>query len=210
MIEPQAVVAAGAAALAEAQLAERQREVVGHDQQVDQRGVLAGQDLADRQARVVHERERLDQDQVETAEAALDHRARRRASRPRPDQPARSASRSRTIQPRYGASWRTGCPDCPGRRRSSPPLRDMPKARSAPWRVHADRTQTVRGGPAAMVSAPPGRRAPGRQEVRLEIPRVSSSRGPRSRTAGPARGRASPLPRRVRRGPSRRCGACRG
>ena len=47
----QAVVAARPAALAEPELAERQREVVGDDQQVGERRVLAGQDLAHRQAR---------------------------------------------------------------------------------------------------------------------------------------------------------------
>ena len=69
----QAVVAARPAALAEAQLAERQGEVVGDDEQVDQRGVLAGQDLADRQPRIVHVGQRLDERQVEAAEAAHGH-----------------------------------------------------------------------------------------------------------------------------------------
>ena len=50
----QAVVAAVAAAFAEPQLAERQREVVGHDEQVVQRSVLAGEHLAHGQAGVVH------------------------------------------------------------------------------------------------------------------------------------------------------------
>ena len=44
------------AGLAEPQLAEREREVVGHDQQVDQRHAVAGEQLADRDARVVHVR----------------------------------------------------------------------------------------------------------------------------------------------------------
>ena len=66
----QAVVAARPAALAEAQLAERQREVVGDDEQVDQRGVLARQHLADREAGVVHVGQRLDERQVEAPEAA--------------------------------------------------------------------------------------------------------------------------------------------
>ena len=69
----QAVVAALAAALAEAQLAERQGEVVGDDQQVGQRRVLAGQDLADREPRIVHEGQRLDQGQVQALEAAHGH-----------------------------------------------------------------------------------------------------------------------------------------
>ena len=46
----QAVVPARPAALAEAELAERQREVVLDDQQVGQRRVLAGDDLAHREA----------------------------------------------------------------------------------------------------------------------------------------------------------------
>ena len=69
----QAVVPARPATLAEAQLAERQGEIVGDDEQVDQRGVLAGQHLADRQARVVHVGQRLDERQVEAAEAAHGH-----------------------------------------------------------------------------------------------------------------------------------------
>ena len=52
MIEREAVVAARLPALAEAQLAERQREVVGDDQQVGQRRVLAGQHLAHGDARI--------------------------------------------------------------------------------------------------------------------------------------------------------------
>ncbi len=50
----QPVVAAVRAALAEPELAERQREVVDHHQQVRQRRALAGQQLAHRDARVVH------------------------------------------------------------------------------------------------------------------------------------------------------------
>ena len=61
----QAVVAAVAAALAEAELAERQREVVGDDEQVGQRRVLAGEHLADGEAGVVHVGQRLDEGQVE-------------------------------------------------------------------------------------------------------------------------------------------------
>ena len=51
MIEPRPLWPPRAATFAEAQLAERQREVVGHDEQVDQRRVLASEDLADGQAR---------------------------------------------------------------------------------------------------------------------------------------------------------------
>ena len=69
----QAVVAARPATLAEAQLAERQGEIVGDDEQVDQRGVLARQHLADRQARVVHVGQGLDERQVEAPEAAHGH-----------------------------------------------------------------------------------------------------------------------------------------
>ena len=69
----QAVVATRAAALAEAQLAEGQREVVGHDEQVGEWRVFAGQDLAHGAARVVHERERLDQRDVQPAEPPADH-----------------------------------------------------------------------------------------------------------------------------------------
>ncbi len=64
--------AAVAAALAEPQLAERQREVVGDDEQVGQRGVVAGEHLADGQARLVHVRQRLHERQVEAAVAAPD------------------------------------------------------------------------------------------------------------------------------------------
>src|SRR4029453_7745551 len=61
----QAVVAAMAARLPKAQLPERQREVVGHDEQVTERRVLARQHLADGEARVVHPGQRLDEGQVE-------------------------------------------------------------------------------------------------------------------------------------------------
>ena len=80
----QAVVAARPAALAEPQLAERQREVVGDDEQVDERRVLAREDLAHREARVVHVGQRLDERQVEAAEAARRRLATRRAARPLP------------------------------------------------------------------------------------------------------------------------------
>ena len=68
----QAVVPARAAALAEAELAERQREVVLHDQQIGQRRVLTCKDLAHREAGVVHVGERLDEREVESAEPAHD------------------------------------------------------------------------------------------------------------------------------------------
>jgi len=63
MMERRPLLPAGAAALSEAQLAERQGEVVRHDQHLDQRGVLASQHLAHRKARLVHEGERLDEQQ---------------------------------------------------------------------------------------------------------------------------------------------------
>ncbi len=65
----QAVVATRAATLAEAELAERQGEIVGHDEQVDERSVLTSQHLAHRQAGIVHVGERLDERDVEAAEA---------------------------------------------------------------------------------------------------------------------------------------------
>ncbi len=83
----EAVVAARTATLAEAELAERQREVVGDDEQVDQRRVLAGEHLADGEARLVHERQRLDDHQVEPAVAA--HGDRRGVARPALAGPAR-------------------------------------------------------------------------------------------------------------------------
>ena len=68
----QAVVAAGPPALAEAELAERQREVVDDDEHIAERRSLAGEHLAHGEARVVHVRLRLDEHHVEPAEAALD------------------------------------------------------------------------------------------------------------------------------------------
>ena len=64
--------AAVAAAFAEAQLAERQGEVVGHDQQVGQRRVGSGQHLAHGDPGIVHVGERLDEGQVEAVVAAHD------------------------------------------------------------------------------------------------------------------------------------------
>ena len=82
----EAVVAARSAALAEPELAERQGEVVGDDQEVAERRVLAGEDLPDREARVVHEGQRLDERQVEAPESA--HRDRRGVPRPALARPA--------------------------------------------------------------------------------------------------------------------------
>ena len=141
--------AARAAALAEPQLAERQREVVGHDEQVGERGVLAGQDLAHGEARVVHERQRLDQREVQPAEAPTDHVG-RVALPATAVQPARSASRSITSQPTL---WRVPAycdPGSPGRRRPSPNLRGQhDRARSRSDRAHeapsGGRRRAVRG-----------------------------------------------------------------
>ena len=72
MIERRPLWPPGAAALAEPELAERQREVVGDDEQVAQRRVLARQHLAHREPGVVHVGQRLDERQVEAAEAAHD------------------------------------------------------------------------------------------------------------------------------------------
>ena len=119
----EAVVAARPAALAEAELAERQREVVGDDEQVDERRVLAGEDLADGEPGVVHERQRLDERQVQAVEAAHRDRRRRRGSGPcPPSRPGRRAGRGPSSRC-CGASSRTGRPGCPGRRRSSRRLR---------------------------------------------------------------------------------------
>ena len=110
---PQAVVAAGAPALAEPQLAERQGEVVDDHQHLGQRRALAGEDLADRQPRLVHERQRLDERPGRGRCTGPARPTPRRACRPRPDQPARSARRSRTIQPmlwRVFSYWEPGLP----------------------------------------------------------------------------------------------------
>ena len=88
----QAVVAAVAARLAEPELAEGQREVVGDDEDVAERGVLAGQDLAHRQARFVHVGQRLDEGQVEARGSARRPRSSCRAgAHGRPSPPARRA-----------------------------------------------------------------------------------------------------------------------
>ena len=66
-----AVVRAGAAALAHAQLAERQVEVVVDDEQVLERRALARENLAHGDARQVHVRRRLDEHQVEAVVLAV-------------------------------------------------------------------------------------------------------------------------------------------
>ena len=58
--------------LTEAQLAERQREVVRHDEEIAERRVLARQDLPDRPPGIVHVGEGLHERQVEAAESAHD------------------------------------------------------------------------------------------------------------------------------------------
>jgi hypothetical protein len=68
----QAVVAAVAAGLPEAELAERQGEVVGHDQDVGERRVLTDHDLAHREPGIVHVGQRLDEGEVEPVIPAPD------------------------------------------------------------------------------------------------------------------------------------------
>jgi hypothetical protein len=65
-------VAPGTATLAEAELPERQREIVGDHEKVAERCVLAGEHLAHGEARLVHVRQRLDEREVEPAVAAED------------------------------------------------------------------------------------------------------------------------------------------
>src|SRR3954468_4166615 len=60
------VVPAMAARLAEPQLPEREREVVGDDEQVAERGVRAREDFPYGEPGVVHEREWLDEGELES------------------------------------------------------------------------------------------------------------------------------------------------
>ncbi len=147
MIERETVVAAGPAAFAEAELAEGQREVVGHDEEVAERGVLAGEHLAHRDPALVHERERLDQGQLQAVEAPRDDRARvLRSTLARPaglvgeaveDHPADVVARLLVLAARVA--------------QADDDLHDP----SAHWRAeHAERARSRPGGPAAMVSAP--------------------------------------------------------
>ena len=111
MIEPQAVVAAGSAALAEAQLAERQREVVGDDEHLAAAARARGRGPCARRcpdsfmnvSGLTSVRSRPVKRPRTTVEASR--------SRPRPAQPARSASRSSTIQPTL---WRVSRYCSPG------------------------------------------------------------------------------------------------
>ena len=64
------------AALAKAQLAEREGEVIDHDQHLVERRALPGEDLANRDAGLVHERHRLHEQQVEALVPAADGRRR--------------------------------------------------------------------------------------------------------------------------------------
>ena len=191
----QAVVAAVAAALAEPELAERQREVVGDDQQVAQRRVLAGQHLADGEAGVVHERQRLDERQVEARGSGPSRRSRRRAAGPGP--PSRPARRS-------GRGPASRC--CAASPRTAPGIPETdddlhrPSARETPSRDHT-RARSRPGGPAGMVAAIAAGATRG------------TDRGPGRPSAGqqPALERAHRAPPRLaRRGPSRRRAACRG
>src|SRR6185369_16038204 len=70
----EAVMAARAAALAEPELAERQREIVDDHEHLAQRRVLAGEDLPDGPPRLVHERQRLHEHDVESVEPPADDR----------------------------------------------------------------------------------------------------------------------------------------
>src|SRR5207253_9595143 len=73
---PQAVVAAWPAALPEAQLAEREREVVDHHEQLAERSPLPREHLSYGEAGLIHPGLRLDQQQVEPVKAPLDERGR--------------------------------------------------------------------------------------------------------------------------------------
>ena len=83
----QPVVPARSAALAEAQLAERQREVIDDDQHLGQRRAVARQHLAHGETRLVHERLGLHEQQVEAAKPPADDR--RRVATPPLAHPAR-------------------------------------------------------------------------------------------------------------------------
>src|SRR5512141_2336631 len=84
----EAVVAAGAAALAEPQLAERQREVVADHEEFVHGRVLAREDLPNGEPGLVHEGQRLDQHEVEAPISTLDDG--RRVARSTPTDPAGS------------------------------------------------------------------------------------------------------------------------
>jgi hypothetical protein len=108
----EAVVATGPAALAEPELAERQREVVGDHEELGERGVLPGENLADGQAESFIQVSGFTsvRSMPRNRPIATDEASR---VRPLPSQPARSASRSRTIQPmlwRVFAYWSPGFP----------------------------------------------------------------------------------------------------
>ena len=70
----QAVVRAGTALVAQPDPAQRQVEVVDHDEHVLERRTLAREHLAHRDARKVHVRGRLDEHQVEAVVLAVDRR----------------------------------------------------------------------------------------------------------------------------------------
>ena len=190
MIERRPLWPPGAAALAEPQLAERQGEVVGDDEQVAERGVLAGEHLADGEPRVVHVGERLDERQVEAADSGPSTTFEASRWRPLPgpagplgepvhDQPADVVARPRVLRP--------GVPETDDDLQPRPSAGQHDRARSRSGRARGD-----------------GSRA------RRPRPTRPSARARRPQRAAGARGRASRPPRPGRRGPSRRCGARRG
>ena len=187
---PQAVVAAVAAAFAEAQLAEWQREVVGQDQHIRERGVLAGQHLAHGEPRVIHEGERLDQGQVKTPVPAQHHarvvtlpataRPTCTVGDPIDHQPADVVARPGVLRP--------------GVAQADDEFHPL-------LRTGAVRTRTARQGP-----IPSGRASADGSSGR---PRRTIAATPPWGQGAEPRGRASPPPRPVRHDPSRRCGAHR-
>ena len=193
------VMAAGPAALPEPELAERQGEVVGDDEEIDQRRVLAGEDLPDGVAREIHEGQRLDDHEVEPAVAA--HGDRRSVARsalalpagavgdPVEDHPADVVARLRILVARVAQADDDLHPISTG---------GAPVGLVGP-ESHAEGARSRPGGPAAMVAAigrRPASASAGATRRRLSAPAVA------------ARARASRPLRPARRGPTRRRGAC--
>src|SRR3954462_8670488 len=133
----ESVVPAVAARLAEPQLPEREREVVGDDEQVAERGVLAREDFPYGEPGVVHEREWLDEGELESLVPA--HRELRGVTLPPTPRPARSrrapAGRRRVREGGGGGGGGgRGAPSPPPPPPSGPPRRPPPpqsRARSA-------------------------------------------------------------------------------
>ncbi len=141
----EAVVTARTPALAEPELPERQREVVGDHEQLRQRGVLASEDLPDGATRVVHERQGLHDHQVEAVVATIRDR-RRVACSPAAcptgtigeaveDHPADVVPRLRVLVARvaqadddlHSGSAERGRPACWSRRTGPIPSREGPR-----------------------------------------------------------------------------------